>query len=142
MKNLKLLILLVSLPFCFACNDDDDSNTTPINSSLDGSWNLVHVSGGFGGEDNEFEEGLITWTFNESEGTITVVNNNPADLYDALGTGTYTYDLMPVESMSCNTSLNVTLDDMILNFGCMTIVNNDMTISNLESDGYLHTFKR
>ena len=143
MKNLKLLLLLLYIPIAASCNNDDDNNTPPpVNTTLEGSWKLINISGGFQGMNQDFEEGLITWNFDESEGSLTVVNNNPADVYDALGTGDYLYTVTPVESQSCGSTISVTQNLMIHNFGCMTLNGNNLTMSQIESDGFLLTFKR
>lgn len=146
MKYLKLLIILISLPFCTGCNNDDDKGPgpDPQNTELEGKWNLVNISGGFAGFNYDFEKGLITWTFDESEKKIVVVNNNPADVYDALGMGTYDYEYVLTDSQSCNSTLNITQGDseVLYNFGCHEIDGTTLTFSQIEVDGFKLTLVR
>ena len=145
MKTLKLMLLLLYIPVAFSCNNDDDNNQ-PSNQEFEGTWKLINVSGGFGGVDHDFEEGIITWTFNSQNETIVVVNNNPADVYDGLGTGEYTYDFVPNDITTiCAESFEAQGPgdaETVSNFGCMAITGNDMTLSMAEADGFLLTFKK
>ncbi|WP_417351505.1 hypothetical protein [Flavobacterium alkalisoli] len=145
MKTLKLLLLLLYIPVAFSCNNDDDNNQ-PSNQEFTVTWKLINVSGGFGGVDHDFEEGIITWTFNSQNETIVVVNNNPADVYDGLGTGEYTYDFVPNDITTiCAESFETQGPgdaETTSNFGCMTITGDNMTLSMAEADGFLLTFKK
>ena len=147
MKILKLFIILISLPFCTGCNNDDDKGPDPSqNTGLQGKWNLINISGGFAGYNYDFEKGLITWTFNEANSTLTVVNNNPADIYDALGMGTYDY-VFAVNTATpelCPTVIQMTQGDseVLYNFGCHTLEGNTLTFSQIEADGFKLTLIR
>lgn len=147
MKTLKLLIILISLPFCTACNNDDDNGLGPDptgNVGFEGKWYLININGGFAGYNHDFEKGLITWTFNESEKKIVVVNNNPADVYDALGMGTYDYEYILADSQSCDSTLNITQanNEVLYNFGCHKIEDTTLTFSQIEVDGFKITLVR
>ena len=77
------------------CTNNDDG---PKKDILTGSWNVQHISGGFAGIDDDYESGVIVWTFNANNATLSVENNNEADvIYDGLPTGSYSYAILTVE---------------------------------------------
>jgi hypothetical protein len=59
-RKLSLLIIL-SLVFFTNCNSDDASNQA---ETLNGIWNAKNINGGLAGIDDDYEAGLVTWTFN------------------------------------------------------------------------------
>jgi len=86
------LALFLSLTF-IACNSDDDATATFLKPTIAGTWNLTNVSGGFAGVDSDFEEGLVTWTFNTETSEVTVENTNTElTIFDGLPSGTYDYE--------------------------------------------------
>jgi len=87
--KIKILTLFICLGVVFfsSCNKDKDT--------LNGIWNLKNVSGGFAGINDDYEAGMVTWTFHDHNKTITVVNNSPAEkLYSGLESGTYSYSIV------------------------------------------------
>ncbi len=77
------------------CTDNDDGAKKDI---LTGTWNVKNISGGFVGIDDDYESGVIVWTFNANNATLSVENNNEADvIYDGLPTGSYSYAILTVE---------------------------------------------
>ncbi|HMB63682.1 MAG TPA: hypothetical protein VKN36_11455 [Eudoraea sp.] len=89
----KYAIVLTNLVFIIAgCSKNTDtSGIVPLN----GRWNLVNVSGGFAGINEDFEEGTIVWNFEAATGTLTIENNNTSDaLYDGLPSGSYQYSIL------------------------------------------------
>lgn len=146
MKNLKVLfILLLALPFCMSCNNDDDNGSDPIvTDPLHGKWTLININGGFAGTNTDFDEGVIVWDFNVTTETIVVTNNYTGEAYDGLDSGTYPYELVPntVTMEQCSHALEVTHDGMVENFGCHTIDGSTLTVSQIGADGFELTFKK
>ena len=136
MKKIILLLLCSPLLWAFQCDEDDNpSDDKPI-----GTWNLVNVSGGIAGSDFNFPPGTITWKFNY-DGTVEVVNNNPADsnAEDFFETGTYTYEHVVNEIP--NSCQHVMMIDNI-NLGCESLLVPVLTFTQVEADGYIITLKR
>ncbi|WP_053976426.1 hypothetical protein [Mangrovimonas xylaniphaga] len=134
MKTKLLIAFLFFSSLYSCCNSDDDHTNT---NTLEGSWNLVRVTGGFAGVDDEFEPGLIVWDFNTSSTTITVTNNNTGNtIYDGLPTGTYSYNLSTTEEGEY-----ITVENMLN--GQLNISGNQMTLDdNVAADGFLLTFNK
>ncbi|MFL9844390.1 hypothetical protein [Flavobacterium rhizosphaerae] len=119
-----------------SCNGDDPSPVQYTNN-----WNLINVSGGFGGFDSDFEPGSITWSFNNDNSTITVVNNNTdqtaEDFFDS---GNYSFTIAADENL-CPQFL--TANEMEI--GCIDLSNEGetMVIKQLHiADGFTLTFKK
>lgn len=98
MKTLKLLFSTAVLALCVGCTTSDEALINlQDNNSLNHSWSLHRISGGFAGIDITYPFGQVTWTFNESTGILTVQNNiitaGPEDVYAGHETGTYTYHI-------------------------------------------------
>lgn len=90
-RNYAIVLTILFLIIAGCSKNTDKSGIIPLN----GRWNLVNVSGGFAGIDEEFEEGTIVWNFETATGTLTVENNNTSDaLYDGLPSGSYTYSIL------------------------------------------------
>lgn len=90
-RNYAIVLTILFLIIAGCSKNTDKSGIVPLN----GRWNLVNVSGGFAGIDEEFEEGTIVWNFETATGTLTVENNNTSDaLYDGLPSGSYTYSIL------------------------------------------------
>ncbi len=133
------MLLISPLLLATSCDEDDDNNN-PANSSMTGRWKLVNVSGGIQGQNFDVPNSSITWTFN-SNNTVQVVNNNPADTNaeDFFETGTYNYQYVPSEiTVICASSLEI--DDIDL--GCQNIQGDTMILTQVESDGYVLTLKK
>lgn len=67
-----LILFSVTLTNC-SLNSTSDTNTSQIVKS---SWNLVNISGGFAGVNENFNTGEIVWSFNEDNSILTVTNTN------------------------------------------------------------------
>ncbi|RKE98946.1 hypothetical protein [Ichthyenterobacterium magnum] len=78
---------LILVLFLFSCNNDDaQQNNEP---TLNESWSLVNISGGLVGLDDDYETGIITWTFNTETSQVVVSNLNvELVVYDGLANGT------------------------------------------------------
>lgn len=87
MKNLLLVLAIVSLSLV-GCNNDDDTFTQ---DPLEGNWSLVRITGGLAGITDTIPPNVITYNF--SSGNLSVTNNNPEPDFSFLQTGNYTYEL-------------------------------------------------
>ncbi|WP_432410172.1 hypothetical protein [Rasiella sp. SM2506] len=87
MKNLLLLFFLATVTLVGCSNDDDNSSQDP----LEGSWNLVRITGGIAGVTDSIPPNIITYKF--FNGNLTVKNTNPEPDFSFLETGEYSYQL-------------------------------------------------
>jgi hypothetical protein len=64
-------------------------------SSLNETYTLRNVSGGFAGADVDYENGAVTWAFDADQHELVVtsliINNGPQSVYLPLQSGTYQY---------------------------------------------------
>lgn len=142
MKKITLLLLLVPLLFMQACNNDDDTQVNPQNPQAEGTWKLINVSGSIAGVSHNYEEGVITWTFEEDMQMIQIVNNSTdTNKYSGPESGHYDYEIIPNEAtpQSCLSTIEV---GSFLNLGCQDLNGNTMVFTQLEADGYVFTFKK
>jgi hypothetical protein len=70
MKMKFLYLLFFAIGFLTSCNNDDD---LPNASDIEGTWDLVNISGGFAGVNCDYPAGEITWKF---ENDLLEVDNN------------------------------------------------------------------
>ena len=135
MKTLKLLSFFIAVALFSGCKNDDDATQ---DASLEGVWKLTRVQGGFGGVDEEFEPGVITWDFNFENQTVTVVNNQtPESGFDFFDSGIYSFSVLSAGDPQSGTMIINELD-----FGYPTVGNQKMTLDQRESDGFFVTLKR
>ncbi len=110
---------LFSLLFVFLlCSCPAPNN----NSAIDGSWNLVKLSGGLAGLDCDYAKGLILWTF-ENNNFSTENTNSASDICasvaKSMDAGTYS-----VEEHEKAFYLKINANYL----GKITIVGNSLTI--------------
>lgn len=138
MKILKLAsVLIIALMFS-NCSNDDDRNDE---ETLSGMWKLIEVKGSIAGTNDTFEPGLITWNFNPSTQTFTVVNKNTdEEARDIFESGTYPYKVVtsPIANSTCNKSIELNS----ANFGCITIIQSTLQINDGAADGEILNFIR
>lgn len=92
------------------------------------------MSGGLAAISKDFEPGLIVWTFNEEDLTLTVKNNSQKVLV-GLYPGTYNYSLSKEEI-----GLTLSVDGKI--YGNYSLEKNQLIVHQNLSDGYAFTFRR
>jgi hypothetical protein len=127
-----LILIFTAL---ISCSSDSSSST---NDPVAGQWKLVNVTGTFGGINNNFPLGMITWNFNPNNQTVTVVNNNTnPNLWDVLETGVYDYQYINNPESPCGESIEI--DGSV--FGCYTIENDSLVIDQSIADGFAITLK-
>lgn len=135
---MKTALYIFLLALCsLSCNSDDDAqqNHEP---TLNGSWSLVNVYGGFAGVDDDFETGLITWTFNSSNSEVTVTNTNTTDvIYDGFPSGTYDYELLIPTDEDSSVKINT------FSYRITTLTSTQLVLDEgVAADGFLLTFSR
>ena len=134
-KTLFILFTTVSL-LHLSCSNDSGSN--PTSAAVQGQWKLVAVDGTFAGIHETFTPGLITWTFNPTAHTVTVVNNNTnPDAWDLLDTGVYNYQFVNNPDSPCGEQIEI--DGSI--YGCYTVTNDSFVIDQAIADGYTITLQ-
>ncbi|WP_299548426.1 hypothetical protein [Seonamhaeicola sp.] len=139
----KILILATIFLTITSCNLSDDGNNEPTVITLY-HWNLINVSGGLAGVDNDFEVGDIVWNYDQFTNKLYVENLNPDDMIeDGLDTGTYDFLIFDVA-----TNLFTVLDGN--EFGEIYNSETDNTILIIDqnslstgagADGFIFTFK-
>lgn len=92
------------------------------------------MSGGLAAISKDFEPGLIVWTFNEEDLTLTVKNNSQKVLV-GLYPGTYNYSLSKEKI-----GLTLSVDGKI--YGNYSLEKNQLIVHQNLSDGYAFTFRR
>lgn len=97
---------------------------------MQGTWNLLNISGGFAGMDHDFEKGSILWEFDPEQQSLLVINNAPSDaMYTGLDTASYKYS-----NFVLNGSSYLRINDV--EFGGVTFSNSKMVVDqNLGSQG-------
>lgn len=124
-----LSILMIS------CSNDDDGNAI-VQSTIEGEWSLVKVTGGFAGVDEDIDKGTIEWDFDEASGMVTITNTiSDASFNTILPSGTYTYSI----------SAPADADDLIVNnvnLGRLTLENSFFTVEESLVDGFTFRFER
>ncbi len=121
-----------------SCSEDDDVvfNPDPNSLGLEGEWNLINVSGGFIGINENLDKGTVVWDFNETDKNIVIVNNNMNDMInDIFPSGTYNFSMVMM-----NENKELIINDRSL--GSFELTNNEFTIDEQFRDGFRYTFQR
>lgn len=137
---MKHFICVVFLFVIIGCGSDDD--VTPVNppsnpSGLIGIWNLVNVTGGFSGINDDFEKGVIVWDFDDTKKRVEVTNNNAANssTEDLFPTGVYTFSIVTI-----NGNKELIVNER--NLGNFEITTNEFIVDEQFKDGFRYTFRR
>lgn len=140
MKNvIWLFVMLFGLSIFMGC---DKKNETPQMETLNGTWNLKNISGGFAGVDDDFETGLVTWTFDEPSSTLTVVNNSSQEfIYSGYETGTYTYTIVEISGHEYMIIEGTEHGKYLIQGNLLTINENELQ-SGAGADGFVFEFVR
>ncbi|MBQ4802386.1 hypothetical protein J8L88_05910 [Aquimarina sp. MMG015] len=131
MRHFCIVLLSIIL---FSCSNDDDNNAQ--SSKIAGAWNLVRVSGGVTGVDEDIEKGLIVWDFNETTGMVTINNTITDSSFNVLlDSGTYTY------SISAPADADILIVNEIV-VGGINLGNTSFTVEEIFEDGFSFRFER
>ncbi|WP_405206369.1 hypothetical protein [Aquimarina sp. LLG6339-5] len=104
---------------------------------LQGEWNLINVTGGFTEVDQDFEEGIIIWDFNESDSMLTITNNSTiTEVYDGFPSGVYSYSVVTLANGSEELVVNE------INLGTFTSTSDSFTVNQQFRDGFRIQFMR
>jgi hypothetical protein len=134
-KTLLIFVLTISL-LQIGCSTSSSSN--PTTAAVQGEWKLVAVDGTFAGLHETFAPGLITWTFNPIDQTVTVVNNNTdANAWDLLDTGVYAYHFVNNPDSPCGEQIEI--NGSI--YGCYTVTSTHLIIDQAIADGFAITLQ-
>ena len=137
-KNL-FLTLLFGIGLLVGCTDD--TNISPQDQSLNGTWKLINLSGGFAGLNENYPSGTITWTFNSQNQTIIVDNNEPTSKSFIFDSGTYNYSIIEINNQKY---LKIENDE----YGGLTISTNSLTVDQNDiswgvgADGFILIFEK
>jgi len=133
------LIMILGIVLFTNCNNDDDDDSTQT-ESLNGIWNIKNISGGFAGINDEYETGIITWTFNNQ--ILTVENNDiQGNIYSGFETGTYSYSSTEINGANYIIIENSEYGGYTLSTNNLTINQNETT-SGSGADGFMLQFER
>jgi len=128
-KSILFALILLSLLQVGCSTSSSTSNT----ETVPGLWKLVAVDGTFAGIHETFTPGLITWNFDSSNHTVTVVNNNTdVTAWDLLDSGVYDYHFVNNPDAPC--AENIEINGSI--YGCYTVTNDSLVIDQSIADGY------
>lgn len=134
MKKQLLILGILLAVIISGCSSETRSSHDSI---VDGQWKLTRVTGSFAGVESNFVPGVITWSFNPTTQTVTVVNNNTNNnLTDIFETGVYNYQIVSSQNPDlCSEILKI--DGMEM--GCFSLAGNELKIDQSFSDGYALT---
>lgn len=141
--KINILILTMFFGFCIlsGCSSDDDNTVSQKEESLNGTWDLKNLSGGFPGLDESYAPGEITWTFDTQNETIIIENNNSASTAFIFVSGTYNYSVITENNQKY---LNINGDE----YGGLTIspdsliIDQDQISYGVGADGFILSFEK
>ena len=136
----KLIIVLIIVLFVSCQNNDDIQNNENQTETINGSWNLKLVYGGFLPVNIEYDTGDVKWTFNEAEGNVVIENNiittGPEDIYAGLESGTYNYEIQTINDVE-----RLYVDGLLI--GVILMNEDSLELDNgLAADGYVSKYER
>lgn len=93
--KLRILIPFFIIGFLAGCQKDDP---TFFGAALEGTWSLINISGGFVGTNCDIPEGIVVWTFSDSQ--VEMENNDPSGEAPCSGvlTGAFSYSILEQNS--------------------------------------------
>ncbi|TXG34825.1 hypothetical protein [Seonamhaeicola maritimus] len=139
----KILILVTVFLTITSCSLSNDTNEGPVEVTLI-HWNLINVTGGIAGVDNDFEVGDIVWNADEFNSVLAVNNSNTDNtIEDGLASGSYDFVLFEASG-----DIFTVIDGN--EFGKIYISETDNTLLIIDqnelsfgpqADGFIYTFK-
>jgi hypothetical protein len=138
MKNVKLFLLLATGIIMSGCHNDDDKNG---NTGLNGTWYLVKAVAPETGTSEDFGRGTIKWRINTSNQKVVVddtreITTANVSFYN-LPDGTYNY-YVSAWGGACDNAFHIEE----LNFGCITLDGDSLTLTTEAADGVRYSFVR
>jgi len=132
MKKFLLILIICSLCLSSSCDNDKANSKTE-------SWFLVNISGGIAGINEDFEKGIIVWTFNEEDSLLTVENTTGST--NGFESGTYTYSILNTNGKRYLIVENNEIGGMITSENQLTIDQN-MQSGGSGADGFILKFEK
>lgn len=132
MKKLLLIIFTCTLCLSSSCDNDNSSDKTE-------SWFLVNISGGIAGINEDFEKGIIVWTFN-SEDSLLIVENTTGST-NGFESGIYSYSILNVNGNRYLIVENNEIGGLVTSSNQLTIDQN-MQSSGSGADGFILKFEK
>lgn len=131
---LSTLSLILILVFASNCKN----STSSIEETINGSWNLKTMTGGFMGLNNNFQDGEVVWTFDEGANTlvieVNILSTIPTETYYGLGSGNYSYEIQQESGI-----MTLYADDSkvgIISFSDKELILDDGIVA----DGFMYEF--
>ena len=131
MKTILYLTALLFLITNVSCTKNQDD--TSQKNSINGKWSLRTINCFIAENNYNFPNGQITWTFNTSNSTVTILNNSTVTNLN-FPTGVYNFTIGQNSSdngIPCSEYLTIEGG----NFGCITIDNNQLSLTSSNPDG-------
>jgi hypothetical protein len=131
------LLLLLGIIFFTNCSNDDEPTEL---ESYNGTWNIKNISGGIAGIEDEYETGIITWTFNNQ---ILTVENNAVQgyIYSGFESGTYNYSTSEINGINYIIINNTIFGSYTLSLTSLTINQNESASGSID-DGFILQFEK
>lgn len=130
-------LMILGIILITSCSKKDESTKL---ESRDGIWQVKNISGGFTGIDDEYETGVITWTFNNQ--ILTVENNeNQGYIYSGFESGTYNYTVSEIDGINYIMINNAEFGSYTLSRNKL-IIDQNITKSGTGVDKFILEFNR
>ena len=134
-------MVLLGMVSIISCSDDDDNVSQK--ETLNGNWNLINISGGFAGINDTLPEGLVTWSFDGQDSTLTIDNNcAQADLFCGHASGAYKYSTIEINNKFFLSINNNEVGQYKIFNNNTLIIDQNNTQSSSGTDGFLFRFER
>ena len=139
MKYVKLFLLLATGIIMSGCHNDDDKKTQA--DILNGTWYLSKTLSPQSGVSETYKKGDVKWTINESQHKLVATDKRimipeQTSMYD-LPNDTYTYTISAWGG-TCDNAFRIEE----LNFGCITLDGESLTLTTEAADGVRYSFVR
>lgn len=129
----KATFILISIFLISSCTSDNNMIITE-------KFNLINVSGGFAGVNENFNEGEIIWTFNTQNETLTI-EKNIQNAFSGLGEGNYSYSFKNIEEKRYF-YLNNTEIGSVTNEVDRMIINENELSTGIGADGFIFQLEK
>ncbi|GAA4289865.1 hypothetical protein [Aestuariibaculum suncheonense] len=128
----KTLLLIITIATIISCSNESSN----VEQSLYGTWNLINKQGGMATINEDYSEGEVKWSFNKFNSNLTVVNKDENRRFK-LVSGTYSYSLDNDGSTQI-----LYLDDDVYNRLVVVSLNERLVISDDQIHGFSAEFKK
>lgn len=130
MKTFNLIVL--ALLVLTACTKEEASNTE--------KFNLINVSGGFAGVNENFEPGDIIWILNENSSTLTIEKNINGS-FTGLNAGSYSYY---IESIDNKLYINIDNNETggLIKSANSMLIDENLSSQGSRADGFIYQLEK